>query len=105
MAKKRQSNSRAARWARAVAKGQEALSAMEEHAGALEEALTELEELKDEYQGWYDNMPEGLQQSPTGEKLQEVTNLDFEYEDPLEAMRTKIDDAEGVDLPLGWGKD
>lgn len=86
-----------------------------------QEALDELKDLQSEYQDWYDNMPYQLQDGPTGEKLTEITNLDLEW-DPdlefqvpempdvdmdfdLESLENVLDEAEGADLPLGFGRD
>lgn len=75
------------------------------------EGISELEELQGEYQDWYDNLPDALQyDSPVADKLQEVTNLYFEYvtfsydEDAYDA-ECYVDEYEYVDLPLGWGRD
>lgn len=90
--KKRESNSRPARWGRAVAK---ALAAKE----MLEEGLEELKELQSEYQDWEDNLPDNLQGSALADKLQGITALDFEID------LSAIEEAEGIDLPLGFGRD
>lgn len=62
-------------------------------------ALEELVEMQSEYQEWYDNMPENTQSSPTGEKLSTVTELD------LQSALDTVQEADGVELPLGYGKD
>ena len=62
-------------------------------------AIEELVELQSEYEDWKDNLPESLQSSPVGEKLEEVCNLD------LQSALDTISDAEGADLPRGFGKD
>lgn len=77
--------SRATRWENAVAT-------------ALH-CLEELVELQQEYQEWMDNLPEGLESSPMGEKLQAVCDLD------LEGTKTSVEEADGMDLPLGFGRD
>lgn len=77
--------SRAGRWAKACA-----------DAGA---ALSELREVQEEYEEWRDNLPEGLQNGPTGEKLDEVCELD------IESAIEVVDEAKEVDLPLGFGRD
>jgi hypothetical protein len=50
----------------------------------VENAVSELENLRDECQGSFDNMPEGLQQGSTGELLEErvsdVETMIQEYE-------------------------
>lgn len=84
-AKKVASRSRADRWADAC--------------GTAREGLDELASLKEEYEEWRDNLPENLQQSALGEKLQAVCDLD------LDSAVSMIDEAEGMDLPLGFGRD
>ena len=63
------------------------------------EALTLLQEVHQEYVDWFENMPESLQQGPTGEKLQEVCDLD------IESALDTINEATDIDLPSGWGRD
>ena len=84
-AKKARQLSRADRWAEACARAQEALS--------------DLRGLQEEYEEWKDNLPESLQSSPVGEKLEEVCNLD------IESAVSTVDEAEGIDLPMGFGRD
>lgn len=99
------SKSRAARWADAAAELRTAVDAVEAAMADAEAAAQALAEVKEEYEGWLDNMPDGLRYSPTGEKLQAVVELDCEPGDDLDALRALADEAENVDLPLGWGKD
>jgi hypothetical protein len=69
---------------------------------AVADALASLQELVDlqqEYQEWADNLPENLEASPVGEKLEAVCELDI-----AGAMQT-IEEADGTDLPLGFGRD
>lgn len=68
-------------------------------ASRASDALNELVELRQEYQDWYDNLPENLQESPVGEKLQNVCNID------VESALDVVNEAEGADLPLGFGRD
>lgn len=63
------------------------------------DALDQLKEMQDEYQEQLDNLPENLQSSARGEKLSTVCDLD------LESAVSTIDEAEGTDLPLGFGRD
>jgi len=79
------SSSRQKRWTEAANKAIEGLEA--------------LAELQQEYEEWYDNMPENLQNGPTGEKLQDIQNMDLES--ALDTAR----EAEGADLPQGFGRD
>lgn len=77
--------SRPERWSAAVAK--------------IEAGLSELESLKEEYEDWQNNLPDNAQDGPTAEKLEEVVNLD------LDSMRQILDEAQNLDLPLGFGRD
>ena len=80
----------------------------------LSEAFTDLYDLQQEYQDWYDNMPEALQaNSPTADKLQAIIDLSLEPDIPsewdedldLSDAESCLDEAEGADLPLGFGRD
>jgi hypothetical protein len=83
MAKK--SQSRSSRWAEA--------------ASAASAALSELQDIQSEYQDWLDNLPENLQSSALGEKLQAVCDID------IESAAQAADEADGADLPMGFGRD
>ena len=63
------------------------------------DGLRELKDLQEEYQEWQDNLPENLQDSPVSEKLQVVADLD------LDSAVEVVEEAEGMDLPLGFGRD
>jgi hypothetical protein len=96
--------SRPKRWAAAVAEGQRAIHDLEAAKDRLNDALSNLRDLQEEYSEWLGNMPENLQSSGLGEKLQAISDLDLEdYE--LEGAEDKISEAEGVDLPQGFGRD
>jgi len=62
-------------------------------------ALEELNNIRDEFEAWRDNLPENLQGSALGEKLEAVCDLDI-----AGALDT-ANDAESIDLPLGFGRD
>jgi hypothetical protein len=89
--------SRAQRWADAVNRAQLARS-------DLDDALSELADLKQEFEDWRDNLPENLQSSALGEKLDEVCDLDLDRDAIMDAIDF-LDTAEGLDLPLGFGRD
>ena len=55
-------------------------------------AVRTLCELQDEYQGWLDNLPDGLQATALGEKLEAICALD-------------LSELESVELPRGYGRD
>jgi predicted metal-binding transcription factor (methanogenesis marker protein 9) len=76
----------------------------------LESALEELTSIQEEYTEWKDNLPENLASSALGEKLEEVTNLDISsiadnVRTAIEEAGSAIDEADGVDLPQGFGRD
>jgi hypothetical protein len=83
--KKPKAPSRASRWAAAC--------------GQAEEALSNLKDLQEGYEEWKDSLPENLQSSAVGEKLEEVCGLDINSAIEL------IGECEGIDLPLGFGRD
>jgi len=60
--------------------------------------LTDIQSIQEEYREWLDNMPKNLQSSATAQKLEEVIELD------IESALMFVADAEGVDLPLGFGR-
>jgi hypothetical protein len=63
------------------------------------EALEELQELQAEYQDWRDRLPENMEGSATSEKLDAIIDLD------IESAIGIVQDAEGADLPRGFGRD
>jgi hypothetical protein len=80
-----QQKSRPKRWMEAVAKAREGIDA--------------LVELVEEYQEWRDNLPENLDCSPLAEKLDAIIDLG------IEDIRDQLEEADGADLPLGFGRD
>lgn len=92
MARRKRRQSRADRWAEAA---QRVETAKEE----LETALEALQEVKQEYVEWKDNLPENLADSPMGEKLQAIEDLD------LEPDLSSLEGLTDMDLPLGFGRD
>ena len=125
--------SKSARWAEAVDAAREALGRIgdsaqemdfdeiESAASDFENAMQDLATVKEEYQEWYDGMPENLQGSATGEKLEALLEVDVEsatvdtgtladaireaIEEVLRDATDIIDEAEGVELPVGFGRD
>jgi hypothetical protein len=78
------------------------VSRVQRWSDAAGQAFSALEELKDiqfEYEEWRDNLPENLQQSAVGEKLETVCQID------LESAMSAVQEAEDADLPLGFGRD
>jgi hypothetical protein len=61
--------------------------------------IQDLLQMQEEYQEWRDGLPENLQASALGEKLEAVTGID------LESALAAAEEADGADLPLGFGRD
>jgi hypothetical protein len=107
-AKKRQS--RIDRWQSAVTRAKTALGEIISSCDELEDAMSELQGVQEEYQEWKDNLPDNLQSGNLADKLDEVCNLDIA--DKADEIRTAadeldgtLDEAEGMDMPLGFGRD
>lgn len=63
------------------------------------QALEELQDLRADFESWRDNLPENLKSSSLGEKLEAVCDLD------LDSALGIAQEAEEIDLPLGFGRD
>lgn len=100
--------SRPQRWAEAAAGLKAAAAKLDEAFSDVETALSAMQGVKSEYDEWLGNLPESLQSSPLGEKLQAISDLDFE-QDPhdlsVDDLTSLADEAEAVDLPRGFGRD
>lgn len=59
-----------------------------------EDAVEALLGLLDGYQDWRDNLPVGLADSPTAQRIDEVLEL-----------RDLVEQLQGVELPKGFGRD
>ena len=57
-------------------------------------AVSTLLNILDRYQDWRDNMPPGLADSATAQRIDEVLEL-----------RDLVEQLQGVDLPKGFGRD
>lgn len=98
--------SRTARWQEAVAEARSALDVLTEARDKVVEAIGAIRDVQSEYEDWQSNLPENLTDSALGQKLAEVVDLDLEPdEDDLGAMVEAVDNAEGIDLPRGFGRD
>jgi chromosome segregation ATPase len=97
---------------------EEIRSGLEGTLQGIEDALQNLRDVRDEeYQGWYDNLNEGLQQSPTGQKLDELLNIDLDPSMPelmelpdfeeldMSAVESAAQEILDADLPQGFGRD
>lgn len=108
--RKKKRASRVQRWGDAVARAKTAIGEIISGCDELEDAISELRGVQEEYEEWKDNLPENFQSSALGEKLAEVCNLEIDdAADPVrtaaEELEGKLDEAEGIDLPRGFGKD
>lgn len=65
-------------------------------ADAIRDAASAIRDLGEEAQGSFDNMPEGLQQGDTGQRLEERANTCSEKADELEGL---ADELEGLENP------
>lgn len=107
------------------------LSEWDKYVGKVEAGINGIEELIGEYQDWYDNLPENFQQnSPVGEKLQAIIDIDFESartecehlgldiqgktpeeintlleEVELDEIESLTSECESAELPRGFGRD
>lgn len=98
--------SRPARWQAACAEAREAFDELLAAAERFTSSLEELRGVQEEYQEWFDNMPDSLQyNSPMGEKLQAITDLDLDIEVDLSEYEDPLSEAENAELPLGFGRD
>jgi hypothetical protein len=59
-----------------------------------DDAVSMLLDLLDGYQDWKDNLPPGLAESATADRLDEVL-----------ALRDLVEQLQGVELPKGFGRD
>jgi hypothetical protein len=102
--------SRTRRWQDAAAHAADAVAELREAQAKLEEAASELREVQEEYELWKDALPENLQSSALGEKLEELCNLDIEsladsVTSAIDEAEDVISEAEGIDPPRGFGRD
>lgn len=100
--------SRAKRWAEAAKRADKARDQLQSVAEELTAAMQQLEEIQSEFSEWRDNLPENLQSSMLGEKLNTVCDMDIQplcvTENILQDLSI-IDEALNADLPLGFGRD
>ena len=75
----------------------------------LQTNISLLTELKDEYEQWRDSMPENLENSPTGMKLEDTVNILETAIDTLDNLINESENAtselECCELPMGFGND
>ena len=72
----------------------------------LRTSMDDLEGLKDEWQEWFDNMPENFQQGTLGAKLEECAELDlWMLESAADEVDSMVSTLEELELPRGFGRD
>jgi len=99
--------SRSARWFEAVSLCQGYMETLRQVADDLSGALSDLRDIQSEYEDWQSNLPENLQGSVLGEKLQAVLDIEFP-ENPLDdwsSLEEGLEAAESAELPQGFGRD
>lgn len=69
--------------------------ALQRAVDALEEAIS----IQEEYSDWKDNVADNFQSGAMYEKLEAVCDID------LEGAKDTLEEAMGLDLPLGFGRD
>jgi hypothetical protein len=79
----------------------------EENIVPVNDAIQELKDLQEEYQSWYDSLPEGLQQGATGEKLEIIVGIEVEeIEEPdFDTLENAAQECLDADTPIGFGRD
>lgn len=100
--------SRPKRWAEAVNEAQAIIAQINTLIEDLDGAVDNVRSIQEEYQEWQESLPESLQEGATAEKLDAVLEIDLPDSisaEDLGEVITAIDEAEGVDLPLGFGRD
>jgi hypothetical protein len=102
--------SRPKRWQEASSNCLAAFAKIREGLDELEAATSELKSVQEEYEEWRDGQPENLQQSPLGEKLEAVCEIDIEsihqtVSDAVDEAEGVAEEADGIDLPQGFGRD
>lgn len=108
--KREKPKSRSARWSDACGEALSALSGIEEALAKFEEACSDLRSVQEEYEEWKDNMDDKFSGSPMMEKLEAVCDLEIEglheeLQSAIDEARGKVEEAEGADLPMGFGRD
>jgi hypothetical protein len=102
--------SRTKRWETAVSEAKDQFQQVQDASSGLADAMQAIRDVQQEYQDWLDNLPENLENSALGEKLQAVCDIDIESltDDPLSdwpQLESTLEEAEGVELPQGFGRD
>lgn len=102
------SKTRPQRWAAAIEELKAVLYKID--TGDLECAADNLVAIQEEYEQWQADMPDNLVDSPTATLLEGVVDLDLSYLaseilDAINGAESTLEDAEGIDLPRGFGRD
>jgi ParB family chromosome partitioning protein len=108
--KKKRPKSRPQQFEAAIAEAQSKLSDIESLIEDIDEAVSEARSIQEEYEAWQDNLNPNLAESATGEMLQTVCGLELEnatdqLKSAVSELRSTLEEAEGADLPRGYGRD
>lgn len=102
--KKRQS--RSDRWSEAVGKLRTAAENVESGKTEWEEALEEVRSIREEFESWRDNLDGKFEGSALVEKLEAICEIDLDSAElDTETLTSLVDELDGADLPLGFGRD
>ena len=90
-----------------MADARTALDAMTTARDALVAALGDVKAIQEEFESWKDNLPENLQGTTLGEKLDAVCEFELEPDENggVDDFEELLSNLEGADLPLGFGRD
>jgi hypothetical protein len=94
---------RTGRWMAAATDLRAAFDALSAAAEQFNAALGDVTAIQEEFQEWLDAMPEGGSEA-TRDKLDAITGIDLTDFDVSDA-ESIVDEVEGADLPLGFGRD
>jgi len=98
--------SRPQRWAQAIERAREALDHLTNAKDDVETSVRDLAYIQAEYQEWRDNLPANLEGGVLAEKLDAVCQLELnDQEIDISQVESVIEEAEGVELPRGFGRD
>lgn len=105
--KPRKVTSRTGRWEEATVAARAAYDAAKQHIEDLASELDSLRAVREEYEEWRDNLPDNQQDGATAEKLNTIVDIDIpdDIDSVLDDVENAITEAEGADLPLGYGRD
>jgi hypothetical protein len=100
--------SRQDRWNTACQEARDALDSWRDSVDQVNNAFETLREIQSEFSDWKDNLDGKFEGSALSEKLENITSIDLDADAEQESLgdlESKLDEAEGAELPLGFGRD